>query len=59
VTRKVEGANTLSRVYSSEADAQAAARAVHCRAGRELVSLTFTLALGRPDLHPESKVKLV
>lgn len=55
VAGKTDGAKTLSRVYASEADAQAAANAAHSRAGREPVSLTLALALGRPDIHPENK----
>lgn len=55
VAGKAEGAKPLSRVYGNEADAQAAANAANGRAGREPVSLSLTLALGRPDIHPESK----
>ena len=55
VAGKVEGAKTLSRVYANEADAQAAAKAAHGRTGREPVSLFLKLALGRPDIHPETK----
>jgi phage protein D len=55
VAGKVEGAKTLSRVYASEADALVAANAAHRRAGREPVSLTLSLTLGRPDIQPENK----
>jgi phage protein D len=59
VAGKTDGAKTLSRVYASEADAQAAADAAHSRAGREPVSLTLSLALGRPDIHPETKATII
>lgn len=39
-----------------QTDAQAAANAAHSRARREPVSLTLSLALGRPDIHPENRV---
>ncbi|VVT24259.1 Late control protein [Sphingomonas aurantiaca] len=55
VAGKAEGAKSLSRVYANETDAQAAANAANGRAGREPVSLSLTLALGRPDIHPETK----
>jgi phage protein D len=55
VAGKTDGAKTLSRVYANQADAQAAANAAHSRAGREPVSLTLSLALGRPDIHPENR----
>jgi phage protein D len=55
VAGKTDGAQALSKVYGNEPDAARAANAAHARAGREPVSLTLTLALGRPDLHPEVK----
>ncbi|MES3098864.1 contractile injection system protein, VgrG/Pvc8 family [Sphingomonas faeni] len=55
VAGKAEGAKSLSRVYANETDAQTAANAANGRAGREPVSLSLTLALGRPDIHPETK----
>ena len=55
---KPEGARKLSRVYGSEAEAQTAAKAAHARAGRQPLSLTLTLALGRPDIHPEQPARL-
>ncbi|PTW44673.1 hypothetical protein C8J25_109103 [Sphingomonas faeni] len=55
VAGQAEGAKILSRVYGNEIDAQAAANAASGRAGREPVSLSLTLALGRPDIHPETK----
>lgn len=58
VAGTVEGAKTLSRVYANEADAKAAANAALGRAGREPVSLSLTLALGRPDIHVESKAQV-
>ncbi len=58
VAGKVEGAKTLSRVYGNEADAQAAASAANGRAGRQPVSLSLTLVLGRPDIHVEMKASV-
>ncbi|QCB41052.1 phage late control D family protein [Sphingomonas sp. PAMC26645] len=55
VAGKTEGAKSIARVYANEADAKAAAHAASGRAGREPVSLSLTLALGRPDIHPETK----
>lgn len=43
----------LSRTYSGEAAARAAAKAEHSRRTRLPVKLSFDLALGRPDLYPE------
>lgn len=59
VAGKVEGAKTLSRVYATEADAQAAANAANSRAGREPISLSLTLALGRPDVQIEMKASVI
>lgn len=53
-----KGARKLSRVYGSESEARTAAQAAHARAGRQPLSLTMTLALGRADLHPEQKAKV-
>ena len=58
VAGKVDGAKTLARVYANEADAQAAASAANGRAGREPISLSLTLALGRPDIHVEMKARV-
>lgn len=52
---KADGAQSLSRVYAKEEDAQVAARTAHARAAREPVSLSLTLALGRPELHAETR----
>lgn len=49
------GAKKLSRTYATEADARAAAAAAKGRAARQPVSLSLTLALGRPDLYPEQR----
>lgn len=56
---EVDGAKKLSRVYGTEADASAAANAAHSRAQREPMSLDLSLALGRPDISPEQKAKVV
>ena len=58
VAGKVEGAKTLSRVYASEADAQAAANGPNGRAGRKPVSLSLTLGLGRPDMYVAMKASV-
>jgi phage protein D len=58
VAGKTDGANVLSKVHANENDARTAANAAHGRAGREPVSLTMTLALGRPDIHPETKARV-
>ncbi|KQN01946.1 late control protein [Sphingomonas sp. Leaf230] len=58
VAGKTEGAKSLARVYANETDAKAAANAASGRAGREPVSLSLTLALGRPDIHPETKASV-
>ncbi|WP_294326144.1 contractile injection system protein, VgrG/Pvc8 family [uncultured Sphingomonas sp.] len=57
---KPEGARKLSRTYASEADARAAARAEAGRAARQprTLSLSLSLALGRPDLKPETPIKV-
>lgn len=59
VAGKADGAKSLSRVYANETDAQTAAIAAHGRAGREPVSLSLKLALGRADIHPETKAAIV
>lgn len=58
VAGKTDGAKVLSKVHANEDDARTAANAAHSRAGREPVSLTMTLALGRPDIHPETKAHI-
>ncbi|WP_294325192.1 hypothetical protein [uncultured Sphingomonas sp.] len=53
---KAEGARKLSRTFASEADARAAAKAEAGRASRPPRTLSLSLALGRPDLKPETPV---
>jgi uncharacterized protein len=48
----------LKRTYGSQADAKAAATAEHNRLQRGAATLSFTLALGRPDLYPEQRLAL-
>ncbi len=55
---KAEGARKLSRTYASEADARAAAKAEAGRASRQPRTLSLSLALGRPDLKPETPITL-
>lgn len=52
---KADGAKKLARVYPTEEAAATAANSAHAKAGREPVSLSLTLALGRPDVAPEQK----
>lgn len=52
---KADGAKKLARVYPTEEAAQTAANSAHAKAGREPVSLSLTLALGRADVAPEQK----
>ncbi|MEH3040062.1 MAG: contractile injection system protein, VgrG/Pvc8 family [Sphingomonas paucimobilis] len=53
---KADGARKLSRTYASEADARAAAKAEAGRAARQPRTLSLSLALGRPDLKPETPI---
>lgn len=48
----------LKRTYGSQADARAAATAEYNRLQRGSATLSFTLALGRPDLYPEQRLTL-
>lgn len=52
---KAKGAKALSKVHASEAAANRAAAATLKRSGRQPVSLTLSLALGRADIYPEQK----
>ncbi|MGT2513429.1 contractile injection system protein, VgrG/Pvc8 family [Sphingomonas panni] len=53
---KGDGARKLSRTYASEADARAAAKAEAGRAARQPRTLSLSLALGRPDLKPDTPI---
>ena len=55
VAGKTDGAKKLARVYPTEEAAQTAANTARAKAGREPVSLSLTLALGRADVAPEQK----
>ncbi|SDE41996.1 phage late control D family protein [Paraburkholderia lycopersici] len=46
----------LPETYATEADARAAATAEYKRTQRSQATLSYTLALGRPDLYPEIPV---
>ena len=48
----------LRRVYATEADAKAAAQGEWGRVQRAAATMSYELALGRPDLYPERKVRL-
>lgn len=52
-----EGARRLRKTFASEADAKQAAEAEWSRVQRGAGQLTYTLALGRPEIGPEVKVK--
>ncbi len=54
-----DGARKLARVYASEDDAKVAATAAQGRAGREPTTMDIPLALGRADIFPEQKAKVV
>lgn len=67
VTRKTVAVGTskdggkphrLRKVYHSEAEARAAAKAANARGRRASAEFDFTLAYGRPDLYPERPVML-
>ena len=53
-----KNAKRLSRVYATEQDARTAATAEWGRLQRGIVTLGFSLALGRADLYPEQQVTL-
>lgn len=48
----------LQRTYASEQEAREAAQAEWGRVQRSAAALSYTLALGRPDLYPEQKVRV-
>jgi phage protein D len=48
----------LKRTYGNQADARAAATAELNRLQRGAATLSFTLALGRPELYPEQRLTL-
>ncbi|MFC3581101.1 contractile injection system protein, VgrG/Pvc8 family [Sphingomonas hylomeconis] len=52
---KANSARKLSRTYATEEDARRAAASAKGRAARQPVSLSLSLALGRPDIYPEQK----
>jgi len=49
----------LRRTFASEADARSHAEAERNRLARAAAELSFTLALGRPELYPEQRVKVL
>ncbi|SDA21680.1 contractile injection system protein, VgrG/Pvc8 family [Sphingomonas sp. NFR15] len=55
---KAAGAKKLSHVYATKSSAERAAKSTMKRAGRQPVSLTLALALGRADLYPEQKASV-
>lgn len=59
VVGKEPKAKHLARVYASEAAAKRAAKSEQGRQTRQPVKFTFDLALGRADLYPERRVRVV
>lgn len=55
---KAEGAKKLTRRYPSEIEAKRAAEAAWSRLKRAPKKLTLSLALGRPDIAPETPIKV-
>lgn len=53
-----KGARKLKTVYASQAEAQRAAESEWRRIQRGAAELSVTLAIGRPDITPETKVRL-
>lgn len=53
-----ENARRLPGKYHSEAEAKQQAEAAHKRIQRGAATLSYTLALGRPDLYPEQRVRV-
>lgn len=53
-----ENAKRLKKTFGSQSDAKAAATAEHNRQQRGQATLSFNLALGRPDLYPEQRLSL-
>lgn len=51
-----ENARRLPAVYHSEAEAKEQAEAANNRIQRGAATLSYTLALGRPELYPEQRV---
>lgn len=51
-------ARRLPGTYHSEAEAKQQAEAEHRRIQRGAAKLSYTLALGRPDLYPEQRLRL-
>lgn len=56
---KADGAKKLRKTFANENDARTAAAAEGKRLGRSTLSLELTLALGRGDVFPEQRVKVV
>ncbi|WP_292065965.1 contractile injection system protein, VgrG/Pvc8 family [Brevundimonas sp. UBA7664] len=52
------GARRLPRIYASEDASTRAAQAAYDRRARKKATFSLTLALGRPDLYPERRLKL-
>ena len=55
---KEGGSKKLLKVHGNEKDARTAAQAAMGRSQRSQCSLDLTLAVGRPELFPEQKVKV-
>lgn len=53
-----ENAKRLPGTYHSEQEAREQAEAAHKRVLRGAATLSYTLALGRPDIYPEQRVRV-
>lgn len=56
---KADQTKRLRRTYASQAAARRAASAELKRVGRDKAKFRYSLALGRPDLYPEQKGKVI
>ena len=55
---EADGAKRLARTYATKAEAERAAKAERSRIDRAPVKMSFDLALGRADVHPEQRAKV-
>ena len=53
-----ENARRLPATYHSEAEAKEQAEAAHKRNQRGAATLSYSLALGRPDVYPEQRLRI-
>ena len=53
-----DNARRLPATYHSEAEAKEQAEAAHKRNQRGAATLSYSLALGRPDVYPEQRLRI-